>query len=134
MKIFNMRAALHISIMTLLLFTGVSTFAQQKVQHRTPEEKAVILTNKMKSILDLSDDQYAKVKAVNLDFATKSDEIRMSQDKKGMINKIKTLDSQRMQSLKAVLTPDQYTKYETAKNAAKERMRKSMEERRKQQS
>jgi len=134
MKTYNMKAALYVGVMTLLLFTGISAHAQQKAERRTPEEKAVILTNKMKSILNLSDDQYTRVKAINLDFTTKSDEIRASADKKEMINKIKALDSRRMQSLRTVLTPDQYTKYETRKNAAKESMRKSMEERRKQKS
>jgi methionine-rich copper-binding protein CopC len=129
-----MRAALRIGMITLLLFTGISTFAQQKVKRKTPEERAAIITSRMKMSLNLSDDQYAKVKAVNLNFARKFDEIRMAEDKKDLIGKMKNLDSERMKSLKAVLTPDQYTKYKTEKNAARERMRKSMEERRKQQS
>jgi methionine-rich copper-binding protein CopC len=134
MKNFNMRAALRIGMITLLLFTGISTFAQQKVKRKTPEERAAIITSRMKISLNLSDDQYAKVKAVNLNFATKFDEIRMAEDKKDLMGKMKNLDSERMKSLKAVLTPDQYTKYETEKNAAKERMKKSMEERVKQKS
>jgi methionine-rich copper-binding protein CopC len=134
MKIFNMRATLHIGMITLLLFTGISAFAQQKVKRKTPEERAAIITSRMKISLNLSDDQYAKVKAVNLNFATKFDEIRMAEDKKDLMGKMKNLDSERMKSLKAVLTPDQYTKYETEKNAAKERMKKSMEERVKQKS
>ena len=127
-----MKAALHMGIIALLLFTGISAAAQQKIQTKTPEERAVIITNKMRTNLNLSDDQYAKVKAVNLDFATKFDEIRRSENKKDIVGKMRNLDSRRMQSLKAVLTPAQYTKYETQKNAARERMKKSMEERMKQ--
>jgi len=74
------------------------------------------------------------VRAVNLNFATKFDEIRMAEDKKDLISKMKNLDRDRMKSLKAVLTPEQYTKYEAEKNAARERMKKSMEERMQQQS
>jgi hypothetical protein len=134
MKNFNMRAALRIGMITLLLFTGISTFAQQKVKRKTPEERASIITSKMKMSLNLSDDQYTKVRAVNLNFATKFDEIRMAEDKKDLISKMKNLDRERMKSLKAVLTPEQYTKYEAEKNAARERMKKSMEERMQQQS
>jgi methionine-rich copper-binding protein CopC len=134
MKIYNMRMTLQIGIITLLLFTGISAFAQQKVKRKTPEERAAIITSRMKISLNLSDDQYAKVKAVNLNFATKFDEIRMAGDKKNLMGKMKNLDSERMKSLKAVLTPDQYTKYETEKNAARERMKKSVEERMKQRS
>ncbi|MBN8859886.1 MAG: hypothetical protein J0H29_15925 [Sphingobacteriales bacterium] len=124
-----MKTAFHTGIIALLLFAGISVSAQQKMQSRTPEEKAVVITNKMKTNLKLSDDQYTKVKAVNLDFTTKFDEIRKSENKKGMVNKMRNLDSQRMQSLKAILTPEQYARYEAQKNAAKERMRKNMEER-----
>lgn len=129
-----MRTTLQIGIITLLLFTGISAFAQQKVKRKTPEERAAIITSRMKISLNLSDDQYAKVKAVNLNFATKFDEIRMAEGKKNLMGKMKNLDSERMKSLKAVLTPDQYTKYETEKNAAKEKMKKNMEERMKQKS
>lgn len=45
---------------------------------------------------------------------------------------MKNLDSQRMRSLKSVLTPDQYAKYETQKNAARERLKKNMELKRRQ--
>jgi len=86
MKNFNMRATLRIGMITLLLFTGISTFAQQKVKRKTPEERASIITSKMKMSLDLSDDQYTKVRAVNLNFATKFDEIRMAEDKKDLIS------------------------------------------------
>ena len=122
-----MKTALHTGIIALLLFTGISASAQQKMQSRTPEEKAVMITTKMKANLKLSDDQYAKVKAVNLDFATKSDEIRKSENKKDIVNKMRNLDSQRMRFFKTILTPEQYTRYETQKNEAKERMRKNIE-------
>ncbi len=124
-----MKASLRTGIIALLLFTGIAAAAQQKMQSRTPEEKAVVITNKMKVDLKLSDDQYAKVQAVNLDFTKKVDEIRKSENKKDIVNKMRNLDSQRMQSFKTILTPEQYTRYETQKNAAKERMRKNIEER-----
>ena len=124
-----MKVVLHMGIIALLFITGISASAQQKMQPKTPEERAVMITNKMKTNLSLSDGQYAKVKAVNLDFATKFDEIRKSENKKDIVNKMRNLDSQRMQSLKAVLTSEQYTKYETQKNEARERMRKNMDER-----
>lgn len=122
-----MKASLRTGIIALLLFTGIAAAAQQKMQSRTPEEKAVVITNKMKVDLKLSDDQYAKVQAVNLDFTKKVDEIRKSENKKDIVNKMRNLDSQRMRSFKTILTPEQYTRYETQKNEAKERMRKNIE-------
>lgn len=120
-------------MMALLLFTSASAFAQQKMQQRTPEERATRATNKMKETLQLSDDQYIKVKAINLEYATKINERRATKDKSELKDKMKNLDSQRMKSLKAVLTSEQYTKYEAQKNAAKERLKKNMEGKRRQQ-
>ncbi len=132
MKIYNAKTAFNTCLVALLIFASTSVFAQQQKQQRTPEERATIATNKMKETLQLSDDQYVKVKAINLDYAKKINERRAVKDKSALKDKMKNLDSQRMRSLKSVLTPDQYAKYETQKNAARERLKKNMELKRRQ--
>lgn len=74
MKIYNAKTAFNTCLVALLIFASTSVFAQQQKQQRTPEERATIATNKMKETLQLSDDQYVKVKAINLDYAKKINE------------------------------------------------------------
>ena len=108
MKNYNAKSAFNTCLLAFLLLTSTSAFAQQQKQQRTPEERATIATNKMKETLQLSDDQYVKVKAINLDYATKINERKTVKDKSALKDKMKNLDNQRMKSLKSVLTPDQY--------------------------
>ncbi|MBC8034534.1 MAG: hypothetical protein H7Y03_10335, partial [Chitinophagaceae bacterium] len=48
----------------LLMIAGISSFAQKK----TPEERARMVTDSMKTTLTLSDDQYQKAYNANLSF------------------------------------------------------------------
>ena len=57
----------------LILLMGTAAFAQK--QGGTPEEKAQKLTDRMKSELNLTDEQYKQVYEINLQMASNMDEI-----------------------------------------------------------
>lgn len=123
MKISNVKTALTMTCMALFMLVSVSSFSQEKMQHKTPEEKAKMLSDKMKTDLTLSDEQFQKVQTVNLDFATKTSALPKDGDKSAWKDKMKSLDEDRSKSLKEILTPDQFSKYEKNRSEMKEKMK-----------
>jgi Spy/CpxP family protein refolding chaperone len=80
----------------------------------TPQQRADKQTTMMQKNLSLSDDQVTKVKQVNLDYWTQVDKLRSNNtNQQDMHTQMKTLRDKRDADLKAVLTPDQYTKMQT---------------------
>ena len=124
MKCINVKSIVAMAFIAAFMFVCAPTFAQGKMQQKTPEERAKMMTDKMKTELTLTDDQYQKVQAINLDFATKSKDLRKDgADKGSWAEKMKPLDEERTTALKGVLTPDQFTKYESMKNSMKGKMK-----------
>lgn len=110
----------------LLLTISIASFSQDKKQHKTPEEKAQMMTDKMKTELSLNDDQAQKVHAANTDFINKTWELKKdgaanTQDGK---DKIKPFKEEYHTALKAILTPEQFTKFEAWKEEKKDEKRK----------
>lgn len=106
----------------------LTTAAQTTDTKMTAEERAQKLSDKMKTELSLTDEQYEKVKAVNLKYAKKNDEIRNgSGGKLSKYKSIKSSQSDKKKEMKAILTEEQYKKYEQmmedAENEARERMK-----------
>jgi len=102
-----------------IMISAVSAKAQTTVRPattdsaRTPEGRAAALTEKMKTELSLTDDQYPSVQAINLKYAQKNEQIFKGSD--GKFAKYKALKSSRKdkgKEMKAILTSDQYKKYE----------------------
>ncbi|MFL5731383.1 MAG: hypothetical protein ACJ75J_17980 [Cytophagaceae bacterium] len=101
------------------LQTGYSQHNGQmkgKGSDRTPEQRADAHVKKMTQDLGLSTEQVPKVKVIMLDKIQKSEAIRTkyanATDKKAMHQEMKALRDQKETELKAVLTPDQYTKHQ----------------------
>jgi len=95
------------------LTLSVSAKAQSADSARTTEGRASALTEKMKTELSLTDDEYPKVLAINLKYAQKNEEI--FQGSEGRFAKFKSLRSsqkEKNKEMKAVLDKDQYKKYE----------------------
>lgn len=83
---------------------------------KTPEERAKMLTDKMKEKLTLTDAQYQSVYDINLKYAQKSDELmKGSEDKQAKMQEFKSLQESKDKELKAVLTADQDKKYDEIK-------------------
>lgn len=99
--------------MLFFLMASVSAFAQDrdKAQKKTPEEKARMMTEKMKDKLSLTDEQYSKVEAANLDFVTKKFALKQEGDKTGADDKIKSLQDEYNSSMREILNEEQYRKF-----------------------
>jgi Spy/CpxP family protein refolding chaperone len=98
-------------------------------------------SDRMRKNLELTDDQYQKVQAINLDFAQKIEAARGAKDadpkvklavyttdkrkgkskgKSDMRQQMKELDDQKTEAFKAVLTPEQLQKYTEMREKRKE--------------
>ncbi|MBN8785866.1 MAG: hypothetical protein J0I84_02120 [Terrimonas sp.] len=129
MKCINVKSVVTMGFMAVTLLISASVSAQDKMQHKTPEEKAKMMSDKMKTALTLTDEQYQKVQAINLDFATKSKDIKKDgADRSAWMEKIKPLEEERNTALKGVLTPEQFTKYESLKEEMKGKMKDKQKE------
>jgi hypothetical protein len=113
-------------ILSASLLVGAATAsAQTPDSTRTAESRARTLTDKMKTDLALTDEQYPKVQAINLRYAQKNEAI--FQGTGGRFAKFRSLKSSqkdKSKEMKAVLTSEQYKKYEQMveemKNKARE--------------
>lgn len=115
--------------MMIAAFVGatMAAHAQEKVS-KDPEERAKARTERMTKELGLSPEQAAKVDAINLKYADKGAELRKEQEaaRTEARKEAKAMRDAHDVELKAVLTPDQYTKW----TARKEEMKKEHQERR----
>jgi hypothetical protein len=94
-----------------LMMASSVIFAQRKFD---PQAMAARQTEKMKTELTLTDEQYATVKSINEAYAEKQVAVRdnsaLSRDDK--MQQIKTLGAEKNEALKKVLTQEQNTKWE----------------------
>lgn len=119
MKLMNLKPLVASACFAFLMMFSVAVSAQDK-QHKNPEEKAKMMSDKMKTELTLTDEQYTKVQAINLDFATKASAIKKEgADKAAWGEKMKPIKEEHAKALKEVLTPEQFTKYESIKDDMK---------------
>lgn len=114
-----------LSVASMTAHAQVADGAKTADSTRTAEGRAAALTEKMKTELSLTDAQYPQVQAINLKYAQKNEQI--FQGPGGRFAKFKSLKSSqkdKSKEMKAILTPDQYKKYEAMveemKNKAKE--------------
>jgi len=103
MKVFLSSLALAL----LIAFANHSQAQQEK------SEFAKAITDSLKSQVGLSDEQYPKVLAVNESFVAKSQQIKSEGGSKiAMLKKMRAAGEERKTSLKALLTDEQYKKFE----------------------
>lgn len=111
------------AVVMLLLFT-VNASAQTK-----GAEGARAVTNYMKNELSLNDSQYTKVYAVNLEYLQKAIENKESgKNKVEKAKKLKSLDDERDNKLKSVLSDDQFKKYIANKAENRKKLREHFQE------
>jgi hypothetical protein len=102
-----------------LLFISLGSFAQT-----TPEERATNQTNRMKTELNLTDDQYTKVYDINLGITMKNDGIKTSTFSEEVKKEVLQSNQQARKSmLKDVLTAAQYEKLEQEVKEIKKKKR-----------
>ena len=106
-----------------LLFISLGSFAQA-----TPEERATNQTNRMKTELNLTDDQYTKVYDINLGIIIKNDGVKASTFSEEVKKEVLQSNQQaRKAMLKDVLTAAQYEKLETKVKEIKKKKREKAE-------
>lgn len=97
---------------------------QGKKVHKTPEQRAEGATQRWTKALTLTAEQQPKVKQIFLDRATKVDAIKAkyanNTDKKAMHEEIKAVKTEADNSMKEVLTPQQYDQYIKIKEEKKQ--------------
>lgn len=106
----------------LLVLTSLSVVAQQeKRELPNPEERAKKMTERMASELELSEEQKAKVLAINLENAQK----RQAQMEKEMAERQARMEEMKVQEekIKEVLTEEQRKKWEEIKLERREQRR-----------
>jgi hypothetical protein len=111
-------------LLSILLLAGYSAFAQ------TGDSTANKITDRMKSRLSLTEEQYPKVLAVNKDFSDGMTGIKNSGGSKfEKFRKIKSLDQARDKALKDIRTKEQYALFETQKKNNREEAKKTYQHR-----
>lgn len=98
-----------------------------KLKAATPEQRAQMQTDLMKTKLSLTGEQYKQVSAINLLYARKIEPIlRSDANRFSKYRQIKPLLDEKDEKLKAVFTPEQFKKYEDVKSEMMSEARKAM--------
>lgn len=95
-------------IIACLSISAAVAQPEAKREKKTPEERAEIMTSRMKKNLNLSDEQVAEVKAQNLTFFQKQEAHRLELE--AIHEKGKQIRSEHLNNLKTVLNPEQQEK------------------------
>lgn len=125
-------------ILALAVLVGGTAMAQQqgpgKREHKTAEERASSITEKMNSRLTLDESQKAKIQEVNLGIAKKNDAIRQntSLTREQKMAQMKENQDARNAQYKEILSADQYAKYEAWEKEKREKMEAKRAERQQQ--
>jgi hypothetical protein len=112
-------------VIVLGLLSAATVVASEldQLKGTTPAERATAQTAMMKAKLGLTDEQAAKISAINLKYAEKMDPIIKGSE--GPLMKMKdarAVETQKEDELKALLSPDQFQKFQAAKEEMRERL------------
>ena len=96
---------------------GFAQGNQSTSKENTPEQRAERVTNWMTKKLTLTADQKSKVYDVNLKYAKLNQATRTndSDNRKAMYQDLKASEKEHEGELKAILTPEQFQTFQTAK-------------------
>ena len=124
-----MKSVMKMNLLAILLMMSVSLFAQSndstEMARRTPEERAKMQTARLTKELTLTADQSPKVQAIVLDRIQKTDQLRAqkSGDRRQNFTQIKAINDDYNTKMKALLTADQYTKFQAMQQDNRGKMR-----------
>jgi hypothetical protein len=109
------------------LFVGLTTaMAQQELagsDKKDPVQRAERFTKKMTKELNLDAAQQERMKVVNLDRFKQLSEVKntFANDKKMLQSKVKEINDNYFTTVKGILTPEQFTKFQEMKEEMKEK-------------
>jgi hypothetical protein len=106
------------------LFCTTLLMAQDKSKYGTPEERATLVTDRMKSELPLREEQYAPIYKINLHYAkiVQKDIIDPGLSQWASYNKVMKINAQKEKELKPLLTENQFQAYQKMKSEAMQKM------------
>jgi hypothetical protein len=112
------------SIVSVLMIVSGTVRAQtDSMAMRTPESRAAMLSDKMKTDLTLTDAQYAQVQGINLKYAQKNDSLFKSPgERSDKMQAMRSSMQAKGDELKTILTPDQFTKYQAMEKEMRQKM------------
>ncbi|KAF2342233.1 hypothetical protein [Flavobacterium tistrianum] len=131
-------------LIAALLFVGIASFAQEKKERLTPEQRNEKQLQKLTTELNLDANQQAQVKQLLADRSAKAEKLRDARQeqresgtrptaaekeafKKEMMAEKDANDAK----MKSILNADQYTKWKTIQEENKDKAREKMKEYRK---
>ncbi|MBT1710811.1 hypothetical protein KK062_21395 [Fulvivirgaceae bacterium PWU5] len=119
---------MKISMLLAVLIAG--SFGQQATAQTaertslTAEERAQKWTDWMKKELTLTAEQEPRVHAINVKYADQMDGIKAEEgDRRSKFKEVRETNKAKDEELKAVLTPEQFTKYTEKKQERQQKMR-----------
>jgi len=113
-----------IVMIAVVFFSLLSVTANAQQQKHTPEQRATMMTDKMKSAVSLSDDQYKQVYAVNLKYAEKMQALRGTEGaKENKKEEFKALRKEQHKEINGILTDEQREKFKAMKQDGKKKHR-----------
>ncbi len=119
-----MKQKLNLIILLVLVsaLTPTKVIAQeQEIESMPPAERAAKLTEWMKNNLQLTGDQEKQAQEINLKYANKTEELRISEGtRKQKFKKLKGYNESKDEELKKVFTDEQFKTYQAKKEEVKE--------------
>ena len=107
-----------------ILLAGAASAQDTGRAHKSAEERAKAQSDKMKTELALTDDQYTKIYDLNLKYAKKNEEIRGgTDDKMAKMKASQAAMQEKDAAVKAILDAGQYEMYEAMKADRKDKMK-----------
>jgi hypothetical protein len=110
-------------VSVLMISSGTACAQMDSMAMKTPESRAAMLSDKMKTDLTLTDAQYAQVQGINLKYAQKNDSLFKSPgERSDKMQAMRSSMQAKGDELKAILTPDQFTKYQAMEKEMRQKM------------
>ena len=120
----------NVLIITTLLLVGTAWGqAKEPRERKSPEERAQMMTKKMKKNLDLTDEQADQVKTQTLLFFQNQEEQRAKME--ALREEGEAMREEHKSAIKTILTPEQAAKAEELMDERKEKRKKRIQRRRK---
>ncbi len=125
------KLVLSAAFIVLGTFAMAQTEKFQKMDPAKMEQKRAEKMQKMKADLGLSDDQVAKIKALQDKKMEerKANAPQLQAERAAKAEQFKAKKEQYKAEMKAILTPEQYQKWEAKKHEGQDKMRDKMKER-----
>ncbi|MDR6561771.1 MULTISPECIES: hypothetical protein [unclassified Arcicella] len=130
MKIRKITSGL-VTVLTLLFFSQLTTAQNTSViKNTSPEERAELLTDLMKSKLGLDPVQSIKVQAINQKYTLKNEPILKSNAGKfSKFKQKKKLQKEKDEELKKVFTTEQFNQYQAFEAEMKRKIKERIKQR-----